>query len=74
MKETKAELKAIFEETKDMPGPRIIELQRSLLPLLGYTPDFGVECLNNMNIDYPSDQQLASKFQIYAISAEFAGV
>lgn len=71
---TKADLRAVARATKQMPGKRIIELQRGLLPLLGYDPDFGVSCLNNINKTYPNDQELFQKYQMFAAAAEFAGM
>lgn len=70
--ETKKELKMVAEATKEMPGPRIIEMQRSLLPVLGYDADFGVSCLNKISTDFPGDRELMGKFQLYAGCAEFA--
>jgi len=72
--ETKEELRSVFLATKEIPGQRIIEFQRSLLPLLGYDADFGVRCLNKITSDYPDDVDLYHKFQIYAAAAEFAGL
>jgi hypothetical protein len=73
MPETKEELRMIAKATNEMPGKRIIEMQRSLLPLLGYDADFGVSCLNRTSRDFPGDQELMGKFQVYAVAAEFAG-
>ena len=74
MPETKKELRQVAQATNEMPGPRIIELQRSLLPLLGYDADFGVSCLNKIGTDFPNDRELVNKFQMYAACAEFAGM
>jgi hypothetical protein len=72
MPETKKELRLVAEATKEMPGQRIIELQRSILPLLGYDADFGVSCLNRISVDFPGDRDLMNKFSMYATCAEFA--
>lgn len=74
MPETKKELRLIAQATREMPGQRIIELQRSLLPLMGYDPDFGVSCLNKISTDFPGDRELMNKFQMYAACAEFAAM
>jgi len=74
MPETKKELRLVAQATKEMPGPRIIEMQRALLPLMGYDPDFGVSCLNKIATDFPNDRELVNKFQMYAACAEFAAV
>jgi hypothetical protein len=71
--ETKEELRSVARATKAMPGQRIIEMQRGLLPLLGYDADFGVSCLNKINQTFPNDRELYQKFQMYAAAAEFAG-
>ena len=73
MPETRKELRLVFQSTKEMPGKRIIEMQRSLLPLLGYDADFGVSCLNKITTDFPGDREIMGKFQLYAGCAEFAG-
>jgi len=69
----KEELRMIYQDTKEMPGKRIIELQRNLLTKMGYTADFGVSCLNRLAKDFPDDRELNSKFQSFASCAEFAG-
>jgi hypothetical protein len=74
MPETKRELRAVAVSTKTMPGKRIIEFQRSLFPHFGYDADFAVNCLNNMQRDFPNDRELFGKFQVYAGAAEFAGM
>jgi hypothetical protein len=74
MPETKKELRAIAVTTGDMPGKRIIEMQRALLPIVGYDADYGVSCLNKISADFPNDRELYQKFQLYAAAAEFAGM
>ncbi len=72
MPETKEELRKIARETKEPPGQRIIEMQRSLIRTMGYDPDYGVSCLNKISTDYPGDRELMGKFQMYAGCAEFS--
>lgn len=73
MPETKEELKMIAASTKEIPGSRIIAMQRNLISVLGYDPDFGVSCLNRLMKDFPNDHEVASKFQSFMMCAEFAG-
>ena len=46
MPETKEELRTLFRSTGKPPNERIVAMQREILTLLGYDPDFGVACLN----------------------------
>ncbi len=72
MPETKEELKIIFTSTKALPNQRVIELQRSVLKLLGYNPDFAVQCLNRMQNDYGEDREVMMKMQQFALCAELS--
>jgi hypothetical protein len=68
--ETKETLKQLFLTSKKPPNEKIIEMQRSVLVLLGYDPDFGVSCLNNLSKDYPDNRELAMKVQQFALCAQ----
>ncbi len=70
MPETKEELKVLYKTTGKPPGHRIVEMQRGVLVLLGYDPDYGVSCLNKVNQDFPGDRELLGKMQYYAVCAE----
>lgn len=72
MPETKEELKSIFSSTKSLPNQRVIDLQRSILKLLGYNPDFAVSCLNRMQSDYGEDREVMIKMQQFALCAELS--
>ena len=71
--ETKKALKEIFDETQKPPNQAVIEYQHSILQKLGYTIDFGVQCLNNLSRDYgPTDRSLPMRFQQFSLSAQLA--
>lgn len=70
MPETKEELRMIYKQTGQPPGPRVIEMQRSILVLMGYDADYGVACLNKVNRDFPGDREIMGKMQLFASCAE----
>jgi hypothetical protein len=70
--ETKEELRNIFLSSKKVPNERVIEMQRNVIKLLGYNPDFGVQCLSRINTDFPNDRDVAMRMQYFATSAELA--
>jgi hypothetical protein len=72
MPESKDALKQAYEETKSAPGPKVIELQRSILVYLGIDADYGCSCLNKIGEDYPNDRTLHIKMQHFAFSAQLA--
>lgn len=59
-----------FKQTGQPPGARVIEMQRSILVLMGYDPDFGVSCLNKVGQDFPGDREIMGKMQLFAACAE----
>jgi hypothetical protein len=72
MPDTKQELKSIFDSTKAMPNQRVIEMQRNLLKMLGYNPDWAVSCLNKIPQDFGTDREVMIKMQQFALCAETA--
>lgn len=70
MPETKATLRQVFVSTKKPPNERMIEMQRSVLVMLGYDADFGISCLNAVQRDYPDNREIAQKMQQFAICAQ----
>lgn len=72
MPETKQELKQVYDQTKKMPNERVVQMQREIIQLLGYDPDFGVSCLNRISKDFPNDPEIAQKMQYFVMSAEMA--
>lgn len=72
MKETKEELKSIFQTTSRLPNQRIIDMQHSILTMLGYEPSFAVSCLNKIGQDFASDREILMKMQYFAMSAQVA--
>ncbi len=70
MPETKEELKSVFIKTQKIPNEKVVELQRSVIKLIGFNPDFGVSCLNRINTDFPNDRELMMKMQHFAVCAE----
>ncbi len=72
MPETKEELKEIFRRTGKPPNTRIVDIQKGIIQLLGFEPEFGVSCLNKINEDFPGDREMMAKMQYFALSAEIA--
>ena len=72
MPETKAELKLTFEKTNKLPNEKVVEMQRGVLKLIGFNPDFGVSCLNRINVDFPEDREIMMKMQHFALCAELS--
>lgn len=72
MKETKEELKSIFQSTHKLPNQRIIDMQHSVLTMLGYEPSFAVSCLNKIAQDFASDREVIMKMQYFAMCAQVA--
>lgn len=72
MPETKEELKEVFRRTGKPPNNEVVAMQRGVLELLGFEPEFGVSCLNRINQDFPGDRELLGKMQYFAVSAELA--
>ncbi len=70
--ETKQELRTIYQTEKKPPNERVIEMQRNVLKVLGYNPDFAVSCLNTLRTDYPNDREVQMKFQFFVLAAELA--
>jgi len=70
MSETKATLRQVFLATKKPPNEKMIEMQRSVLVMIGYDADFGVSCLNTLQRDYPDNRELAHKMQQFALCAQ----
>ncbi len=70
--EVKEELKKIAQSTGKMPNERVIEMQRNIIKILGFNPDFGVSCLNRISQDFAQDQEVLMKMQYFATAAEFA--
>ena len=70
--ETKQELKDIYSTTKSLPNQRVIEIQRNVLKLLGYNPDFAVSCLNKIPQDFGTDREVMVKMNQFALCAETA--
>ena len=68
--DTKVKLKQIFLDTLKPPNEEIIKMQRSVLNWIGVDADFGVDCLNNLQRDYPDDRELAGKVQQFAMCAQ----
>jgi hypothetical protein len=70
--EIKKELREIYLSTNSIPNERVIEIQRNLLKLLGFYPDFAVKCLNDVGTRFRADREVAMKMQYFALSAELA--
>ena len=72
MPETKEELRSIFLSKGTFPNERVIEMQRNVLKLIGYNPDFAVSCLNRIPSDFGQDREIMMKMQQFALCAETA--
>lgn len=72
MPETKNALRQVFEETKAPPTSRIVEVQKSIFPLLGYDADFGVKCLERSQFDIQSDPPRMRKQAMFLLCAQMA--
>ena len=70
--ETKVLLKQTYETTKKPPNEKVIELQRSVLNMLGYDADYAISCLNTFPKDYPMEESLLKKMQTFALCAQVA--
>ena len=70
MPETKAELKQLFLQTREAPGAKIIEIQRSIIEMVGLEASYGVSCLNRITTDFPDDRELMTKMQNFAMCAQ----
>ena len=68
--ETKAKLRQKFLDTLKPPNEEMINMQRSVLNWLGLDADFGVDCLNNLQRDFPDNRELANKVQQFAMCAQ----
>jgi hypothetical protein len=72
MPETKKELRELFASTGAPPGPRIIELQRSVLTLLGFEPDAAIAVLNTVGTEFANDKEVLTKMQYFGQCAQVA--
>jgi hypothetical protein len=70
--DTQKELRQLFLASREIPNERVVEMQRNLLKLLGYHPDFAVSCLNKLNKDFANDREVMMKMQFFMLSAELA--
>ena len=73
LNETKAELRAMFESTGQMPNKRIIDMQHQVLELIGVEHKYGVSCLNSIPQTYANDRELHIKMNQFMIRANLAG-
>ena len=72
MPETKEELRNLYRSTGVEPNMKTIEMQHNMLIQLGYTPEFGVSCLNKINQDFKTDREVTMKLMQFAKCAELA--
>lgn len=72
MPEAKEELRSIYINQKKPPNERVIEMQRNIIKLLGFNPDFGVACLARINQDFAGDTPVFMKMQYFAMASQFA--
>lgn len=70
--DTQKELRQLFLVSRTIPNERVVEMQRNLLKMLGYHPDFAVTCLNKLGTDYKADREVMMKMQLFILSAELA--
>ena len=70
LEDTKAKLRQVFLDTLKPPNEEMIAMQRSVLNWLGLDADFGVECLNTLQKDFPDNRELAGKLQQFAMCAQ----
>ncbi len=61
--ETKESLRKEYLETNVPPDDTIVNMQRTMLRTLGFSPDHGVECLNSFSKDFPDDEKLQLRLQ-----------
>jgi len=54
-----------LEETKQMPNQLIIDMQRELLEVLGVEKEHGCACLSRYQQDFPDDQELHQRFNMW---------
>jgi hypothetical protein len=52
---------------------QIVEMQRSVIELIGLDADYGVSFLNRVGTDYAQDEDLHMKMQQFALCASLAG-
>ena len=72
MKENKKLLRKLFKTTSKPPNEKIIELQRGILVKLGFTADYGVDCLNKLNQTFSGDSEIETKMHYFMLRAQFA--
>jgi hypothetical protein len=72
MPETKKSLRQIYEEKRKPPVERVIELQRSVFPWLGYDPDFGSKCLERSQQTIMHDPNRQRKQSMFLVCGDLA--
>ena len=72
MPETKKSLKQIYEETRRPPTARVMELQRTVFPWLGYEADYGVKCLERSQSTIAEDPPRMQKQQMFLVCGDLA--
>ena len=74
LKQTKDVLRENYLKHKDMNklGGVTIDLQHSILELVGVTKEHGVESLNRMMVDHKGDQEIGQKFASFRSCAEIS--
>lgn len=72
MPETKRGLRTIYEEVKQPPFERVKEIQESVFPMLGYTVEYGIECLQQSQKTLHSDMPRMRKQQLFMMASQIA--
>eukprot|EP01038_Epipyxis_sp_PR26KG_P009488 gene9488-12781_t len=72
MPEAKKELRDLYLATGALPNAKAIDIQHGFLVQMGYTPEYGVSCLNKINQIYRADREVTSKLMQFAKCAELS--
>jgi hypothetical protein len=72
MPETKNALRQSFEETHKPPSARVVDIQKSIFPLLGYDDEYGIKCLERSQFDIQSDPPRMRKQAMFLLCAQMA--
>jgi len=61
-----------LRERRRMPNTLIVEAQKDLLEVIGFERDHGCRCLSNIPKDFPGDQEIGQRFQLWQRKAHQA--
>lgn len=68
--ETRAQLQEHMQKKKEIPNQLIIDIQRDMLEVFGFERDHGCAMLSRIPIDFPKDQELHQKFELWRRKAQ----